>query len=699
VIFNGYSCTECGLASHRKCLEQLSLQCGHRRLPRKVAIFGVDLSNHLLDTGAQVPPIVIRCVQEINSRGLSVQGIYRVSGAKQRIDRLSQAFENGPDLVDLTNIPPNVIADVLKNYMRQLPEPLLTFSLCPEFIRVAEAYPASIPIITTTTASTTTSTTSTSSTTTSTSVEKPEPEVKPLTLPADIGSSPPSKGGLTSPSAALGGSYSNLDDEQKTAINRLRELTRRLPKPHYHTLAYLMHHLSRVAADESNSMTASNLAIVFAPTLMKTSQENLGMDAVGETKHHARVIELLIAYVNYIFGPVELHMPQTSSMRNNDHHSVRGPHARSQRSSARNKGGGSGSSRDNSDLISSQTERRNVQDVDEFNIPGLVSSDTVGSNEDIFGASVSDEDDDAEPIPLFLLNDSSGRPGKSPLLLRGNSSPPKIIKQSLKNFSGLEGVTPGMLSTQDSLEVAQQRILGSTSSPSPLTSSTSLSSAPTTSTAQTAKRLIHHESSMPVASSSEVSTAVFHKVNPRLAKKNSIDAEEFFDQDHHTDTTSSTTAASDVVDGLVGSAGGGGGHSDVKSNSRTLSSSISNSASTSSARSGSLSEDHIGSRQPRMNVNKQLSSSAASTSHGSRDNLMSGSASSNLGGASVQSQPQIQQQQQQPPMSQSMPTTILNIEENRVTIQVPGVQSSNVQPRTSQHPTVVKQSSAEKEDD
>ena len=65
-----------------------------------------------------------------------------MSGAKQRIDRLSQAFENGPDLVDLTNIPPNVIADVLKNYMRQLPEPLLTFALCPEFIRVAEAYPA-----------------------------------------------------------------------------------------------------------------------------------------------------------------------------------------------------------------------------------------------------------------------------------------------------------------------------------------------------------------------------------------------------------------------------------------------------------------------------------------------------------------------------------------------------------------------------
>ena len=68
-----------------------------------------------------------------------------------------------------------------------------------------------------------------------------------------------------------------------------------------------------------------------------------------------------------------------------------------------------------------------------------------------------------------------------------------------------------MLSTQDSLEVAQQRVLGTTTSPSPLTSSASLSSAP--STAVTAKRLIHHETSMPVASTSEVSTAVFHKVN------------------------------------------------------------------------------------------------------------------------------------------------------------------------------------------
>lgn len=70
----------------------------------------------------------------------------------------------------------------------------------------------------------------------------------------------------------------------------------------------------------------------------------------------------------------------------------------------------------------------------------------------------SDENEDnAEPIPPFLLPDAlPGKSKKSPAKFRPSSSPPKIIKQSLKNFSGLEGVTPGMLSTQDSLEVVQK---------------------------------------------------------------------------------------------------------------------------------------------------------------------------------------------------------------------------------------------------
>ena len=60
---------------------------------------------------------------------------------KHKVEKLCQAFENGAELVDLTDQNPNVVANVLKLYMRQLPEPLLTFSLYPEFIRIAETYP------------------------------------------------------------------------------------------------------------------------------------------------------------------------------------------------------------------------------------------------------------------------------------------------------------------------------------------------------------------------------------------------------------------------------------------------------------------------------------------------------------------------------------------------------------------------------
>ena len=86
---------------------------------------------------------------------------------------------------------------------------------------------------------------------------------------------------------------------------------------------------------------------------------------------------------------------------------------------------------------------------------------------------MSDDDGggDADPIPTFLLPDGVGPGGvgggggsgarldkskKSPLMFRQTkSSPPTIIKASLKNFSGLEGVTPGMLSTQDSIEATK----------------------------------------------------------------------------------------------------------------------------------------------------------------------------------------------------------------------------------------------------
>ena len=136
VYWQGYECADCGLASHKKCLETLHLLCGPKRLLRKMTTFGVDLGHHLLEVGAEIPPLVQRCVAVVDSRGTTVKGIYRVSGVKSKVEKLCQAFENiSAEFVDLTDVHPNVIANVVKLYMRQLPEPLMTFRLYSEFIR------------------------------------------------------------------------------------------------------------------------------------------------------------------------------------------------------------------------------------------------------------------------------------------------------------------------------------------------------------------------------------------------------------------------------------------------------------------------------------------------------------------------------------------------------------------------------------
>uniref|UniRef100_A0A1B6D371 Rho-GAP domain-containing protein n=1 Tax=Clastoptera arizonana TaxID=38151 RepID=A0A1B6D371_9HEMI len=100
--------------------------------------FGVDLDQHLFKTGNSIPTIVCKCVEEIEKRGLLVKGIYRVSGVKSRVEKLCQEFELGGESVDLTDIHPHIIANVLKLYLRQLPQPLFTFKLYPQFMKFSK---------------------------------------------------------------------------------------------------------------------------------------------------------------------------------------------------------------------------------------------------------------------------------------------------------------------------------------------------------------------------------------------------------------------------------------------------------------------------------------------------------------------------------------------------------------------------------
>lgn len=97
------------------------------------AVFGVDLSKSV-PFGAEIPNIVEQAIKYIDEKALDTVGIYRLSGAAPTILNWKKAFDRG-DRVDLSLEPdPHAVAGLLKLFLRELPEPILTFEKYESFV-------------------------------------------------------------------------------------------------------------------------------------------------------------------------------------------------------------------------------------------------------------------------------------------------------------------------------------------------------------------------------------------------------------------------------------------------------------------------------------------------------------------------------------------------------------------------------------
>ncbi|XP_035140178.3 GEM-interacting protein isoform X1 [Callithrix jacchus] len=251
-MVSGTECEECFLTCHKRCLETLLILCGHRRLPARTPIFGVDFLQLPRDFPEEVPFVVTRCTAEIEHRALDVQGIYRVSGSRVRVERLCQAFENGRALVELSGNSPHDVSSVLKRFLQELTDPVIPFHLYDAFISLAK------------------------------------------TLHADPGDD------------------RRTPSRSPEVIPSLKTLLAQLPPSNYNTLRHLVAHLFRVAARfMENKMSANNLGIVFGPTLLRPPDGPRAAGAIPVTclldsGHQAQLVEFLIVHYEQIFGMDEL---------------------------------------------------------------------------------------------------------------------------------------------------------------------------------------------------------------------------------------------------------------------------------------------------------------------------------------------------------------------------------------------------------
>ncbi|KAJ8256456.1 hypothetical protein COCON_G00186080 [Conger conger] len=104
-------------------------------------VFGVPLIVHVQRSGQPLPLSLQQALKYLRSQCLDQVGLFRKSGVKSRIQALRQMNESSPDTVSYEDQSAYDVADMVKQFFRDLPEPLLTSKLGETFLHIYQYVP------------------------------------------------------------------------------------------------------------------------------------------------------------------------------------------------------------------------------------------------------------------------------------------------------------------------------------------------------------------------------------------------------------------------------------------------------------------------------------------------------------------------------------------------------------------------------
>lgn len=178
-------------------------------------VFGAPLQQAVeatrLDNSTALPGVAVRCIEYLDAKGLQEVGLYRIPGSTTTVNKLRAIFDSGSDLAfGEEGEDPNAIATLLKMFLRELPETVLTPTLESEYHQCLSSYD----------------------------------HERSMADPA----------------------------YEAQIVEDLTRVTLQLPEENYQLLAWLMCHLARVDYySDVNKMNSSNLGLIFCPTMGITS--------------------------------------------------------------------------------------------------------------------------------------------------------------------------------------------------------------------------------------------------------------------------------------------------------------------------------------------------------------------------------------------------------------------------------------------
>ena len=165
---------------------------------------------------------------------MNTEGIFRIGGQHSEIKALRDKFErNAVDNLDKNLHSVNTVASLLKLYLREMPEPLLSYELYECFKAIGD-------------------------------IED--------------------------------------DDTRKESICAIISI---LPKYNYECAGFLLRFLKKVSSNSSiNKMDSRNLALIFAPNILK-SEDNDHVASLADTPKLTVIVEFMINNAEFIFPEYE----------------------------------------------------------------------------------------------------------------------------------------------------------------------------------------------------------------------------------------------------------------------------------------------------------------------------------------------------------------------------------------------------------
>ncbi|XP_014236380.1 rac GTPase-activating protein 1-like [Trichogramma pretiosum] len=130
-------CRDCRALAHTQCRDLVPLPCVPTGNTPTLRGATGTIADYTPMVSPMVPSLVVHCINEVELRGMSEQGLYRISGSVADVKALKEKFLKGRGAPNLSEVDIPTICSTLKDFLRSLKEPLITVGLWSDFVKAA----------------------------------------------------------------------------------------------------------------------------------------------------------------------------------------------------------------------------------------------------------------------------------------------------------------------------------------------------------------------------------------------------------------------------------------------------------------------------------------------------------------------------------------------------------------------------------